>query len=265
MQRREKHKSPEKLGPNCQKRRPATIAGRSDDPLPLARRRFGTVVRELPSKKRERHPPNTTPDSPETVPSQWENHWIPELTLTFSAVLSPIANGERIIREVVDSPQNPDFTASDKKFISHRLRERRDCHQLTQTGVPVRVLHRENDLVAVHSLATDNRITLPQGYQLLPFKAAGAACGARQSPYMGPRVNLRHDPAPPKPLAPIIDALLLKGGLSMKGIARELHRRASAACRGKDVAANIRARVYWLRKRGRRPAFRCCARGLAES
>lgn len=58
MQRREEHESPKKHGPNYQKQRPAIIAGRSDDPLPLARRRFGTVVRELPSKKRGRRDSN---------------------------------------------------------------------------------------------------------------------------------------------------------------------------------------------------------------
>lgn len=53
MQRREKHESPEVFNPyHRQKQRPTSFAGRSDDPLPLARRRFGTVVRELPSKKR---------------------------------------------------------------------------------------------------------------------------------------------------------------------------------------------------------------------
>ena len=36
----------------------------------------------------------------------------------------------------------------------------------------------------------------------------------------------------------------------MRGIVREPKRRASAACRGKDLKANVRARMYWLRRKG---------------
>ena len=36
----------------------------------------------------------------------------------------------------------------------------------------------------------------------------------------------------------------------MRGILRELRRKASAACRGKDLKANVRARIDWLKKRG---------------
>ncbi len=46
--------------------------------------------------------------------------------------------------------------------------------------------------------------------------------------------------------------LLLKGGLPMRGLVLVVKRRASAACRGKDVAANIRARICWLGKKGYR-------------
>ena len=54
----------------------------------------------------------------------------------------------------------------------------------------------------------------------------------------------------PKTLAPIIDAMLLAGNMTMRGIVRELQRRASAACHGRDLRANVRARLYWLKRRG---------------
>ena len=54
----------------------------------------------------------------------------------------------------------------------------------------------------------------------------------------------------PKALAPLIDAMLLAGNMTMRGIVRELQRKASAACHGRDLRANVRARRYWLRKRG---------------
>ncbi|MBI4376145.1 MAG: hypothetical protein HY549_06805 [Elusimicrobia bacterium] len=56
---------------------------------------------------------------------------------------------------------------------------------------------------------------------------------------------------PLKPLAPLIDAMLLAGGKTMRGIVREVRRKASAACEGKDLNANVRARMYWFRRKGR--------------
>lgn len=55
---------------------------------------------------------------------------------------------------------------------------------------------------------------------------------------------------PNKPLAPIIDAMLLAGGHTMRGIVRELRRKASSACQGRDLKANVRARLYWFKRRG---------------
>lgn len=57
-------------------------------------------------------------------------------------------------------------------------------------------------------------------------------------------------PAQTKPLAPMIDAMLLAGSMTMKGILRELRRKASAACRGRDLKANVRARIYWFKRKG---------------
>ena len=38
----------------------------------------------------------------------------------------------------------------------------------------------------------------------------------------------------------------------MRGILRELRRKASVSCHGKDLKANVRARMYWLRRKGYR-------------
>ena len=123
---------------------------------------------------------------------------------------------------------------------------------LTITGAPVQILKVQEDDVLVQSLASDNRFYLPKEYPLCPFKPAAAAWDMRSGPYIArsERPRLPYV-AVQKQLAPIIDALLLKGGLTMQGLAREVKRRASVACRGKDVKANIRARIYWLKKRGR--------------
>lgn len=125
---------------------------------------------------------------------------------------------------------------------------------LTLTGAPVQVLEVRADAVVLQSLASDNRIRVPADYPLRPFDAEQAVWEARPNPY-SPRsreAEVSKSIAQAKPLAPLIDAMLLTGGKTMRGILRELRRKASAACRGKDLKANVRARLYWFRKkRGR--------------
>ena len=38
----------------------------------------------------------------------------------------------------------------------------------------------------------------------------------------------------------------------MRGLVREIKRKAGALCKGKDIRANVRARIYWFRKRNHR-------------
>lgn len=124
---------------------------------------------------------------------------------------------------------------------------------LTVTDAPVQVLEVHDGSMVLQSLVSDNRLMVTAGYPLRPFKGKAEAFEVRPSPY-SPYVRPRRGRPEPKPLAPIIDALLLAGNMAMRGILRELRRKASAACRGRDLEANVRARVYWLRKRGHRSA-----------
>ena len=122
---------------------------------------------------------------------------------------------------------------------------------LTVTGAPVQILAVQDGGVLAQSLASDNRFYLPTDYPLSPFKPDAAAWEMRSNPYISrsARPKVSHV-AVQKQLAPIIDALLLKGGMTMQGLAREVKRQASAACKGKDVKANIRARIYWFKRKG---------------
>lgn len=128
--------------------------------------------------------------------------------------------------------------------------------RLTCSGLPVRIARACQDAVMLQSLASDNLILVPLGYPLARLRADRAATTARARPYQvrGPRP--RKGRGDTKPLAPLIDAMLLAGNMTMRGILRELRRRASAACQGKDLAANVRARIYWLKKRGRQLAVK---------
>jgi len=109
-----------------------------------------------------------------------------------------------------------------------------------------------NGFIALQSLASDNRFVAPANYPLEPMKLKNSAFAVKPNPYQPRGLRSRKEPSPPKPLAPLIDAMLLAGGHTMRGILRELRRKASAACRGKDLQANVRARLYWLRRKGYR-------------
>ena len=122
--------------------------------------------------------------------------------------------------------------------------------RLTCSGLPVRIAQACQDAVVLQSLASDNLILVPSGYPLARLRADRAATAARARPYQPRGPRSRKGRGDPKPLAPLIDAMLLAGGKTMRGIVREVRRKASASCRGKDLKANVRARVYWLRRRG---------------
>ena len=119
---------------------------------------------------------------------------------------------------------------------------------LTVSGLPVEVLGIGGDHIELQSLASDNRLSVPKSYPLRPFRRGEPAVEMR-SPYR-PRVAASRRSATPKLLAPIIDAMLLADGKTMRGMVRELKRKASAACKWKDLKANVRARIYWLKRRG---------------
>ena len=121
---------------------------------------------------------------------------------------------------------------------------------LTASGLPVRVTEIGEGCLVLQSLASDNQFAVPAGYPLEAPGDKAAAFPARSSPYGGPYVRPRRERPWPKPLAPIIDALLLAGNMTMRGIVREVKRKDSASCHGKDLKANVRARLYWLRRKG---------------
>lgn len=123
---------------------------------------------------------------------------------------------------------------------------------VTVSGLPVQVVRTDGEVLVLQSLVSDNQFAVPQSCILRPFAEAAAQFQTRSTPYrrrpkgaviVGQKLN--------KPLAPLIDAMLLAGGKTMRGMVRELKRKASVACQGRDLEANIRARTYWLRKAGK--------------
>lgn len=111
----------------------------------------------------------------------------------------------------------------------------------TASGLSVRIEAVRAGALIVTSLASSNRYAIPEAYPLKRVRRGDPAPGGAAPTRL-----------PGSPLSAVIDALLLGGELTMRGILREAKRKASAACRGKDLPANVRARVYWLRAKGYR-------------
>lgn len=126
---------------------------------------------------------------------------------------------------------------------------------LTATGAPVQVLEVHDGAMLLQGLASDNRLCVSTAYPLQKFDQNKAAWEMRASLYR-PRSKKERRPRPAKALAPLIDAMLLTGGMTMVGIMRELRRKATTACHGKDLKANVRARLYLLRRQGKSAAIR---------
>lgn len=122
---------------------------------------------------------------------------------------------------------------------------------VTVSGLPVRVIAVNDGQIELQSLSSDSRFHVPADYPLGPMIGPNLAVARRSYPNKV-CVPAAGAPARNKPIAPLIDAMLLAGGKTMRGILRELRRKASAACRGRDLKANVRARLYWIRKRGYR-------------
>ena len=123
---------------------------------------------------------------------------------------------------------------------------------LTPTGVAAQLVGKVDGYLMLRSLATDTRFTLPAACPLKPADGEGVDARFRPpSPSPSePQARSRRE----QPLAPLIDAMLLAGNMTMRGIVREIQRKASAACHGRDLRANVRARLYWFRRKGRMAA-----------
>lgn len=226
----------------------------------------GTAVVDFEQIWRGRQDQNNTSITSPDVPLPEETAFIPSFTLSWPFDWALLANGERSFDEAAalarirSAPPNTD--ADEEKFESLRLMndgtENVKTHAeglkigenyLTSTGLPVRLIRAEGAAVVLQNLATADIIVLPASYPLEPFIEGEATLPVRVMPCEGPGSRTPVAQAR-KLLAPIIDALLLKGGISMLGVVRAVKRRASASCRGKDVKANVRARIYWLKRRG---------------
>ena len=112
----------------------------------------------------------------------------------------------------------------------------------------------KTDVIILKSLKSDNKFSVSIDYALRQLRKHELSQVKKSIRNLNSVKSEDHDRSNGhrEPLSSLIDRLLLKGGLTMRGLAREIRRKDSVSCKGKDVRANIRARIYWFKRKGYR-------------
>lgn len=112
-------------------------------------------------------------------------------------------------------------------WIRNTAQKGRRVPEMSAQGLPVRVVAVIGGQLELQSLASDSRLYVPAGYPLVPMTEPNLAVARKAYPQQACRPAAGISVRTNKPLAPIIDAMLLTGGKTMRGIVRELRRKAS--------------------------------------
>jgi len=123
---------------------------------------------------------------------------------------------------------------------------------LSRTGIPVTVMGLRNGKVLI-KLKTTGTTTMVNGdYELKPYSEKGIGkdskviLKANGKDKMAVKVKAKREGS----LAAIIDPMLLAGGKTVPEIAAELAKKAGDAGKGKDLNANVRARMVSYTRKG---------------
>jgi len=119
---------------------------------------------------------------------------------------------------------------------------------LSPKGTPVTVIGHKNDKVILKLSGSDNEVPVAKNYQLKPYSKSEVSKDARhleqaKSPNEGRKPR-------GESLAAIIDPLLYAGGKSTQEIADLVMKKAGDLAKGKDVNANVRARMVGYSRKG---------------
>ena len=111
---------------------------------------------------------------------------------------------------------------------------------LSRTGIPVTVLGGKGGKAILKLETTGSTIRVNGDYELRPV------------PPQSPKDSQKGKGTPQQPtsLAAIADPLLLAGGHTVKEIAAELAKKAGNDAQGKDLEANVRARLVSYTRKG---------------
>ena len=119
---------------------------------------------------------------------------------------------------------------------------------LSKKGTPVTVIKHKGDKVILKITGSDNEIPVAKNYDLRPYNKFQVSKDARiLDQTKGPKGGRKPRG---ESVAAIIDPLLFSGGKSVKEIAELVTRKAGDLAKGKDMEANVRARMVTCTRKG---------------
>jgi len=122
---------------------------------------------------------------------------------------------------------------------------------LSKTRIPVTVIGTRNGKVLLRLETTGTTIAVNGEYELKPLTEAHVNKDEARSSTERRKVKAEVKAAVASTsLSAHIDPLLLAGGHTVKEIATEVHKHAPELAKGKDVEANVRARMVAYTRKG---------------
>ena len=118
---------------------------------------------------------------------------------------------------------------------------------LSKKGVPVTVMSMKGDKVVLRVEVSGNKVEVAKNYELLPYKESKVSKEAKLlADSNGRKIGARREGS----LAVIIDPMLFTGGKTIQEMADVVAKKAGQAAKGKDLQANVRARMVTFRRKG---------------
>ncbi|OGS32995.1 MAG: hypothetical protein A2218_10440 [Elusimicrobia bacterium RIFOXYA2_FULL_53_38] len=122
---------------------------------------------------------------------------------------------------------------------------------LSKTGIPVTVTGTKNGKVLIKLETTKTTVAVNGDYDLKPIVAPAGKKEAERSPKEKGKAKADvKTVTAPNSLSALIDPMLLSGGHTVKEIAIELLNKAGEMAKGKDLEANVRARMVSYARKG---------------
>ncbi|MCG3204315.1 MAG: hypothetical protein KCHDKBKB_01030 [Elusimicrobia bacterium] len=117
---------------------------------------------------------------------------------------------------------------------------------LSKKGTPVTVVGHKGDKIILKVAGSDNEVPVATDYELKPYDKSNVSKEARQ---LEQSTQTGRKPRG-ESVATMIDPLLFAGGKTVKEIAELVTKKAGELAKGKDMEANVRARMVTHSRKG---------------
>lgn len=119
---------------------------------------------------------------------------------------------------------------------------------LSKKGTPVTIIGHKGDKVILKIASSDNEIAVANNYELKPYNKSQISKDARFLENANGAKGRRNPNG--ESISGIIDPLLFTGGKTVKEIAALVIKNAGTLAKGKDMEANVRARMVTYSRKG---------------